>query len=233
VSTISTHDLTVRYGDLVALDNVSVTAAPGLTVVIGVNGSGKSSLLGAICGAVQPASGTVRIGDESAALARQQGAVAFVPQADAVDRDFPVTVRQVVEMGTNAANVSRRDGRRRAHAAIERVGLAGLEQRQIGELSGGQRRRVMVARAVAQEAKVLVLDEPDAGVDSSARSDIYALLRSFVDDGRTVLMSTHDLASVPDIADHAIVLHRRVIAEGSPSAVLTPHVLAQAFGVAP
>ncbi|PKQ26405.1 MAG: ABC transporter [Actinobacteria bacterium HGW-Actinobacteria-4] len=233
MTTITTQGLRVTYGEVVALDDISLTVEPGLTVLVGVNGSGKSSLLGAISGSVRPSAGTVMVDGQPASQARARGAVAYVPQLDVIDRDFPVTVHTVVEMGRYASRASRVEDRAAIAQAIDRVGLSGLERRQIGELSGGQRRRVLLARALAQQAEVLILDEPDAGIDSGARQTFYALLRSFIDEGRTVLMATHDLASVPDLADHAVVLHQRVIASGKPRDVLTPEVLAQAFGMKP
>jgi manganese transport system ATP-binding protein len=231
VTTIETRGLRVSYGEVVAVDGVDLAVGPGLTVLVGVNGSGKSSFLGALAGAVRPSAGSVTIDGQPASEARARGAVAYVPQADAIDRDFPVTVRTVVEMGRYTSHASRAEDRAAIAQAIDRVGLAGLERRQIGELSGGQRRRVLLARAIAQDAQALILDEPDAGIDSGARQTFYALLRSFIEEGRTVLMATHDLAAVPDLADHAVVLHQRVIASGVPREVLTPEVLAQAFGV--
>lgn len=230
---IATHGLTVAYGEVLALADVSIEVPPGLTVLIGVNGSGKSSLLGCIAGSVRATAGHVTIAGADAGEARARGDMAYVPQADSVDPDFPVTVRHVVQMGRFAAPGTRAEHRQAVADAIARVGLEGLERRQIGELSGGQRRRVLLARALAQDAQALVLDEPDAGIDTGARRDIHAVLRELVHDGRTVLMSTHDLASVPDVADHAIVLHQRVIAEGAPADVLTPEVLARAFSGTP
>ncbi|MEX0914129.1 MAG: metal ABC transporter ATP-binding protein [Demequina sp.] len=227
---LATHGLTVSYGEVLALADVSITLPPGLTVVVGVNGSGKSSLLGALAGSVTPTAGTVTVDGADAGRARARGQVAYVPQADAVDRDFPVSVRTVVEMGRYATEASRAEHRDAVARAMERVGLTGLERRQIGELSGGQRRRVLLARALAQDALALVLDEPDAGIDVGARRDFHAVVRELIDEGLTVVMSTHDLASVPDVADRAIVLHQRVIAEGTPAEVLTPEVLARAFG---
>lgn len=231
MTVIGIRGLTVAYGELLALQDVSVTVNPGLTVLVGVNGSGKSSLLGAITGSVRPAAGSVTIGGQPAGVARSRGEVAYVPQADSVDRDFPVTVKDVVHMGTYAGHSSPASRRAAVSKAIARVGLTGLERRQIGELSGGQRRRVLVARALAQDAPVLIMDEPEAGIDTGARRAFYAMLTEFVAEGRTIVMATHDLGSVPQLADHAIVLHRRVLAEGAPADVLTPAVLSRAFGV--
>lgn len=230
MTVLEVRDLDVRYGEVHALDSVSIDAGPGLTVLVGVNGSGKSSLLAAIAGAVPPAHGTITVDGAPVALARQAGHVAYVPQLDAIDRDFPITVSQVVAMGCYASNEPKTTRRSRVARAINQVGLDGLEKRQIGELSGGQRRRVLIARALAQQAQVYVLDEPDAGVDPAAREVLYRVLRELTQAGRTVIMATHDLSSVPDNADHAIVMQRRVIAAGPPAQVLTPVVLARAFG---
>lgn len=230
---VRVHDLTVRYGDILALDAVSAAFGPGLSVVIGVNGSGKTSLLRTIAGVHPHAVGAVVIGGEEAARARAAGAVAFVPQADGVDWGFPVSVADVVEMGRYGRREGRGPRREAAAAALDRVGMGGHARRQIGELSGGQRRRVFLARAIAQEAPVLVLDEPLAGVDTTAQTAFHSLLRGLADEGRTVIMSTHDLGSIPDLAGHVVVLHQRVLAAGSPAKVLTPAVLARAFEGAP
>ena len=229
-TSVRVDNVTVAYGEVLALDAVSAEITPGLTVLIGVNGSGKSSLIKTIVGAVKPLSGRIWVGDERASKARANGKVAYVPQAESVDWDFPVTVQDVVSMGGYATHggVSRSE----VGHALERVGMGDLSHRQIGELSGGQRRRVFLARAIVQDAPVLVLDEPATGVDPSAQKSFHRVLKSLVGEGRTVLMSTHDLASVPDLADDAIVLQQRVIAQGPPAETLTPEVLARAFGAA-
>ncbi|WP_062378570.1 metal ABC transporter ATP-binding protein [Demequina pelophila] len=228
---VEVRGLTVAYGEVLALDDVSFAVGPGLTVLLGVNGSGKSSLLAAIAGSLVPTRGTVHIDGGDAAVARRAGRLAYVPQADAVDRDFPVSVSEVVAMGTYARHVSHAHLRVAVRDALARVGLDGLERRQIGELSGGQRRRVLLARALVQDAPTIVLDEPLGGVDAGVQATFYALLRELVGEGRTILMSTHDLASVPDLADRAILLHQRVIADGPPREALTDDLLARAFGV--
>jgi len=230
MTSIEIAGLTVAYGEVLALDDVSAVVEPGLTVLIGVNGSGKSSLLGAIAGSVTPTRGRVLIDGDDAAVARREGRLAYVPQADAVDRDFPVSVRDVTGMGLYAHRLGRAETRARIAAALERVGMADLAGRQIGELSGGQRRRVFLARAIAQEAPTIVLDEPLGGVDAGVQATFHGVLRELVAEGRTVLMSTHDLETVPDLADHAIVLHQRLIAAGPPRDVLTDDLLARAFG---
>ncbi|RJU02997.1 metal ABC transporter ATP-binding protein [Arthrobacter frigidicola] len=228
-------NLTVSYNDVRALDGVDVSVETGsICGLVGVNGSGKSTLFKALMGLLVPAAGTVELYGRTSREARQRGLVAYVPQAEDVDWDFPVSVADVVAMGRyGLMGPSRRASaadRAAVDAALERVGLAGLRRRQIGELSGGQRKRAFVARSIAQDAKLLLLDEPFAGVDRSSEATLTALLKELRDEGRSVLMSTHDLAGVSQLCDSAVLLHNRVLARGRPSDVLTPSNLALAFG---
>jgi len=235
---LDVRDLTVRYGDVLALDAASVRLARGhVTGLIGLNGSGKSTLMKADMGMVRPQAGTVGVLGRTPAQARREGLVAYVPQAEDVDWTFPVTVRDVVTMG----RYGRLGPLRRARPgdvavvdlALERVGLAALADRQVGELSGGQRKRVFLARCLAQEAPVLLLDEPFAGVDQHSEAGITALLRDLVREGRSVLLSTHDLQALPALADDVVLLGTRVLASGRPADVLQPHHLARAMGLDP
>jgi len=230
-ATVEVQGLAVRYAELSALSDVTVSFSPGVTVVVGPNGSGKSSLLKAIAGIVPHASGSIRIDDQPAAEARAQGRVAYVPQADVLDSDFPLTVQDVVAMGTYAQSTSRVHTRATVAEALAQVGVSPLAHRQFGELSGGERRRVLVARALAQHADVILLDEPTAGVDNSAQQTLADVFRALAARGVTVIEATHDLHGYASRADAAVVLHRSVIASGDPSAVLTPEVLARTFGV--
>lgn len=230
------RDLSVRYGTVRALDDVSLSLVPGrVTGLLGMNGSGKSTLFAAIMGRVRPTSGRIELFGDAPARARRSSLVAFMPQAEDVDWDFPISVREVVMTG----RYGRLGPARRPHAAdraavttaLERVGLASLAHRQIGELSGGQRKRVFVARAIAQEARLLLLDEPFAGVDTGSVASITQLLRELADDGRSILVSTHDLGGVPELCDDVVLLRNRVIFHGPTEEALAADNIARVFGL--
>lgn len=235
---LEVRDLSVRYGDVVALDGACLTLGRGrLTGLIGMNGSGKSTLFKAVMGMVRPEGGSVKILGRTPAQARRAGLVGYVPQSEDVDWSFPLTVRDVVAMGRygrlGPLRRARPVDRTATDAALERVELADLAGRQIGRLSGGQRKRAFVARCLAQEAAVLLLDEPFAGVDKRSEATLSELLRALVADGRSVLVSTHDLHALPALADDAVLLQRRVLLTGTPAHVLRPENLALAFGLDP
>ena len=228
--------VTVRYDDVTALDGVSLAVEPGRVCgLVGMNGSGKSTLFKALMGLVKPVAGTVRITGLPPAKARKSGLVAYVPQSEDVDWSFPLSVRDVVMTGRyGQMGPSRRPrpaDREAVNNALARVELADLADRQIGRLSGGQKKRTFVARGIAQSASVLLLDEPFAGVDKRSEATITALLRQLAAEGRTILASTHDLHALPQLADEAVLLMRRVLAHGTPEEVLEPAQLARAFGL--
>lgn len=234
---VAVTDLEVRYGDVVALDGARLAIDAGrVCALIGTNGSGKSTLLRAVLGLVRPDRGTVLIGGRPAALARRRAAVAHVPQSEQIDVTFPIDVRTVVAQGryghlglTRRLRPADRDAVERA---IDRVGLSDLADRPIGALSGGQRKRAFVARALAQEAEVLLLDEPFAGVDAPSQATITRVLRGVADGGACVVVATHDLVGLPELADEAALLAgRRVVLHASPEVVLRPENLARAFGL--
>jgi manganese transport system ATP-binding protein len=238
VPVLAVRHLGVRYNEVQALDDVTLTLAAGrICGLIGVNGSGKSTLFTALMGLLVPQQGDVQLFGTSTASARKQGLVAYMPQAEQVDWTFPVSVADVVAMGLygrlGAARRLRAVDRAAVGDALDRVGLADLRKRQIGQLSGGQRKRVFVARSIAQDARLLLLDEPFAGVDQASQASMTRLLKTLRDEGRSVLVSTHDLAGVPELCDEAVLLHRRVLAHGAPSEVLTQENLALAFGPLP
>lgn len=233
---IEVRGLTVRYDAVLALDAVDLTLQPGRVIgLLGMNGSGKSTLFGSLMGSVKPVAGSIRLFGAEPADARRRNLVSYVPQAEAVDWDFPVSVADVVMMG----RYGRQGFTRRVRAvdraavaeALDRVGLTSYADRQIGELSGGQRKRVFVARGIAQEASLLLLDEPFAGVDKGSEATIIALLRALADEGRGILVSTHDLAGVPELCDEVVLLQNRVLFQGAPAEALTPERLALAFGL--
>jgi ABC-type Mn2+/Zn2+ transport system ATPase subunit len=163
----------------------------------------------------------------------QRRQIAYMPQIEEVDWTFPVTARDVVLMGRYFGSRPfqrwSREDRRLADAAIERVGLSGMSHRQAGEFSGGQRRRILMARAIAREARLLLLDEPFAGLDAAVQHDLLAILDELVDEGRSVLMATHDLTCVANSADEVICLNRTIVASGPPGEVLTREVLTETF----
>jgi manganese transport system ATP-binding protein len=232
---IQVQDLRVRYGDVVALDGVDLTVHAGAVHgLVGMNGSGKSSLFKAIMGLVKPTTGTVALFGSRGDASRRAGRIAYAPQSEAVDWDFPVSVADVVLMG----RYHRMGWRRRASAddhravaeALERVELTDLRDRQIGALSGGQRKRAFVGRALAQGADLLLMDEPFAGVDKRSEELLTTLLRDLAREGRTVLISTHDLIGIPGLCDRVTLLNRRIVATGTPAETLRPALLADAFG---
>ncbi|WP_369375580.1 metal ABC transporter ATP-binding protein [Promicromonospora sp. Populi] len=233
---IQVDDVVVRYGEVLALDGVTLNIAPGrVTGLIGMNGSGKSTLFKSIMGLVRPDRGRVLIDGADPAAARKQGQIGYVPQSEDVDWSFPVSVRDVVMMGRYGRQGLTRRAKPADHAAVaealDRVELTAYADRQIGQLSGGQRKRTFVARGIAQDARVLLLDEPFAGVDKRSEATIVRLLKELADDGRTILVSTHDLHALPRLADEAVLLLQRVLFHGEVSEALRPANLARAFGL--
>ena len=236
IPAISVHNVTVHYGDVRALDNVSISVTAGQVCgLIGVNGSGKSTLFKTITGMVRPDRGTVTLAGQAPALARKAGAVGYVPQSEEVDWAFPISVRDVVMMGRYGHMGPTRRPKAADRAAVDdalaRVDLIDLADRQIGQLSGGQKKRAFVARGIAQAASILLLDEPFAGVDKRSEATITTVLRELAADGATVLVSTHDLNALPKLADEAILLMRSVLMQATPAEVLHPTNLARAFGL--
>ncbi len=233
---IKVEDVTVRYGDVLALDCASFAISPGRVCgLIGMNGSGKSTLFKTIMGMIRPETGTITIDDENPTAVRKRGLVGYVPQSEEVDWTFPVSVRDVVMMGrygrmgfTRAPRTVDRDA---VDHALERVELTDFADRQIGQLSGGQKKRAFVARGIAQEADIMLLDEPFAGVDKRSEATITRLLRELASEGNTIFVSTHDLHALPGLADEASLLMRRVLFHGAPEAGLVPERLALAFGL--
>lgn len=236
MSGLVVRDLSVTYRTgLTALDNAAFELPEGsITALVGVNGSGKSTLFKAIMGFVPLRAGTVEILGMPREAALKRNLVAYVPQAEEVDWTFPVLVGDVVMMGRYGhmgwlRRPSPRD-REMARAALDRVGMAALAHRQIGELSGGQKKRVFLARALAQESRVILLDEPFTGVDVTTEEAIIELLKALRDEGRVMLISTHNLGSVPDFCDRAVLIDRRILAAGPTASVFTQANLERAFG---
>ena len=237
---VEVRKLSAGYNSHIALDDVTFTVEQGcLAGLVGPNGSGKSTLLRVILGLHKPWRGEVRIvaregsGDRPDGRASARGRTGYMPQSELVDWSFPVTALDVVLMGRyGRLGLVRRPGRsdrERAMAALERVRLAHLAERLIGELSGGEQRRMLIARALAQDADLIRLDEPLAGLDATAQHDLLALLEDLRKEDKTLFVATHDLSCVAANFDHAVLLNRRVVAFGKPADVFTEELLSTAF----
>ncbi|WP_455474215.1 manganese/iron ABC transporter ATP-binding protein [Bartonella sp. B30(2025)] len=226
--------VTYRNGHT-ALCDVSFESPTGsITALIGVNGSGKSTLFKTIMGFVHPSKGKIRIFDLPVDVALKQNLIAYVPQSEDVDWNFPVLVEDVVLMGRyghmNFFRYARARDYKAVHAALERVDMLSFAKRQIGELSGGQKKRVFLARALAQQAKAILLDEPFTGVDVTTEDKIIALLQDLREEGAVILVSTHNLGSVREFCDHTVLIKRTVVASGLTKVVFTPQNLEKTFG---
>ncbi len=231
-SIVEVRAVTAGYNSHTALEGVSFTIEPGcLAGLVGPNGSGKSTLLKVLLGLHRPWGGEVFLyGREGRP---PNGRIGYTPQSELVDWSFPVTVSDVVLMGRyGRIGLVRRPGehdREVAMEALKRVRLADRAKRRIGELSGGEQRRALIARALAQQADLLLLDEPLAGLDATAQHDLLRLFESLRTEGKTLFVATHDLSCVAADFDHAVLLNRRVIAFGRPSEVFTEEALSEAF----
>ena len=233
---ITVDDLTVTYRNgHTALRSASFSIPEGsITGLVGVNGSGKSTLFKALMGFIPIARGKVSLLGHSVKDALKKNLIAYVPQSEEVDWDFPVLVKDVVLMGRyGKMGIMRRarpEDLKVVAEALRRVGMLDFEDRQIGELSGGQRKRVFLARALAQEGKVILLDEPFTGVDVKTEEQIINLLRDLKRDGHIMLVSTHNLGSVPEFCDRTILVKGTVLAHGLTANVFTNSNLEKAFG---
>ncbi len=225
--------VTAGYGERVALEAVDMEVATGsLLAVVGPNGAGKSTLLKVMAGLLQPWRGEVEtLGARPGRLAKR---VAYVPQAEAVDWDFPVTVGDVVMMGRYPAlGRFRRPGPadlRAVHDALGQVDMVEHRGTQIGRLSGGQRRRVFLARALAAEPELFLMDEPVTAIDATTQEELMDLLETVASGGRTVIATTHDLACAAARFQTVLAVNRRVIAHGPASLILDPRLLAETYG---
>jgi len=230
---LEVHNLTVAYHRRPVLWDVDFTIPPGvLAGVVGPNGAGKSTLLKAVMGLLPLASGDVRL--FGGTLPEHRHRVAYVPQRESVDWDFPTDVQDVVLMGRygkrslfqrpNAAD------RAIAHRAIEQMGMGSYARRQISQLSGGQQQRVFLARALAQEADLYLMDEPLAGVDAATEQAVIELLRELRARGRTVIVVHHDLGSVPEYFDWVVMLNLRLVTAGPVAEAFTQEHLRRTYG---
>ena len=235
-ASISLQDVSVVYrnGHL-ALSEVSFELKESsICGLVGVNGSGKSTLFKSIMGFVKPTCGAIQICGMAVGEALQRNIVAYVPQSEEVDWNFPVSVQDVVMMGRyghmNFLRMASLEDHRKADEALDRVGMSALRARQIGELSGGQKKRVFLARALAQQGRVILLDEPFTGVDVKTEATIVDLMKELRDQGHLMLVSTHNLEAVPDFCDQVVLLNRMVLAAGPTQQVFTKANLELAFG---
>ena len=233
---ISAHDVTVTYRNgTTALRDATFEIPTGtITALVGVNGAGKSTLFKAIMGFVPAAKGEISVMGMPVREALRKNIVAYVPQAEEVDWTFPVLVEDVVMMGRYAhMGFLRRPSQADRDAvttALGRVNMLDFRDRQIGELSGGQRKRVFLARALAQDGQVILLDEPFTGVDVQTEDAIIALLREMRDEGRVMLVSTHNLGSVPEFCDRTVLVKETILAYGPTETTFTRANLEIAFG---
>lgn len=231
-SAIQVSNLTVSYGPKPALLDVSLSIEPGLLIgVIGPNGAGKSTFIKAILGFVKRDMGSVTI--QGIAAEKAKGRVAYVPQRGAVDWDFPIRVKEVAMMGRYGHVPWYRDPSEQdwqiVDEALDMVRMSEFKNRQIGQLSGGQQQRVFMARALAQGAEILLLDEPFAGVDAATERAILDVLENAKASGRTLVVVHHDLATAGEYFDRLILIKQRLYAYGPPAAVLQEDLLSQVY----
>ena len=218
-----------------ALSDASFRLGAGtICALVGVNGSGKSTLFKSIMGFVKPTAGKVRINGLPVKESLKKHLVAYVPQSEEVDWQFPVSVSDVVMMGRygamNFMRIPRAIDRQKVEESLRRVSMWEFRDRQIGELSGGQKKRVFLARALAQGGRVILLDEPFTGVDVKTEDAIIALLHELKEAGCIIFVSTHNLGSVPEFCDQVVLINRTVLAYGATADVFTAQNLAKAFG---
>jgi len=234
--TLDVHDLSVIYGNGHAALHGATFSLRGGTIcaLVGVNGSGKSTLFKSMMGFVKPSSGTVAINEAPVREALKNHIVAYVPQSEEVDWSFPVSVFDVVMMGRygamNFLRIPRAVDRQEVEQSLRRVGMWEFRDRQIGELSGGQKKRVFLARALAQGGRLILLDEPFTGVDVTTEDAIITLLRELRAEGCVILVSTHNLGSVPEFCDQVVLINRKVLAYGRTEDIFTEQNLTMAFG---
>ncbi|MEJ6394986.1 metal ABC transporter ATP-binding protein [Gymnodinialimonas sp. 2305UL16-5] len=232
-SPLAVRGLTVSYGDKPALFSLDACFPAGaMSAIVGPNGAGKSTLLKAALGLIPRVSGEISVFGQAVDQARDL--IAYVPQRASVDWDFPTTAIDVVLMGLygKLGLWQRISGAQKtlALSCLDRVGMADFADRQIGQLSGGQQQRIFLARALAQDADLYLLDEPFAGVDAATEAAIIDVLKSLKAEGRSVIAVHHDLGTVPDYFDHVFLVNLRRIAEGPVDEVFTPAILSETYG---
>ena len=234
--TIEIQNINVLYKNgHEALHDASCQIPDGsITALLGVNGSGKTTLFRSIMGVLKINSGKITIDGQSPDIAIKNNLISYVPQYDDIDWDFPILVKDVVMMGRYSyMNFMRKPNPvdyKIVEESLKKVGMDDLNNRQIGELSGGQKKRVFIARALAQESKILLLDEPFTGVDSKTQETILELIKQERDKNKIILISTHDLNIVPEICDRTILINKTVQVEGLTQDVFTKENLVNTFG---
>ncbi len=228
---VQIRGLTCGYGGPPALVDIHLDIWPGEFVgLLGPSGAGKTTLLRAILGAVQVYRGQVLV--EGQPVGRKRPPVGYVPQLETVDWNFPVTVEEVALMGLASSPwpwPTRRE-RERVHAVLERLGIAHLAKRHIRALSGGQQQRAFLARALVGNPRLLLLDEPTAGVDIKTRDDILHLLHELNHEGTTIILTTHEINAVAAHLPRVVCLNHHLVADGPPAQVFTPQILGQTYG---
>jgi manganese transport system ATP-binding protein len=232
---ISVEQVTVAYNGKVALSGADLQLKAGsISGLVGMNGSGKSTLFKAIMGFVKPVTGRILVQGLSLRNAQKQNLIAYVPQSEEVDWNFPVNVWDVVMMGRygymNFLRMPRQIDRQIVQESLERVQMWDLRNRQIGELSGGQKKRAFLARALAQQGNILLLDEPFTGVDIKTEKTMIDLLLELREIGHTILISTHDLTSIKTFCDQLVLINRTILAYGKTSDLFTEENLSRTFG---
>jgi manganese transport system ATP-binding protein len=232
---IEVDNVTVTYNGKVALHGANLLLVSGsISGLVGMNGSGKSTLFKAIMGFVKPTTGQVLINGMPIRLVQKKNIVAYVPQSEEVDWNFPVSVWDVVMMGRygymNVLRIPSATDRRIVAESLEQVQMTEFQNRQIGELSGGQKKRTFLARALAQQGTVMLLDEPFTGVDVKTEKTMIELLIELRELGHTILISTHDLASVATFCDQVVLINRTILAYGPTAEVFTQENLTRTFG---
>jgi len=235
MNALTIRDLTVSYQKEPVLFDIDLDLPAGqLCAIVGPNGAGKSTLLRSVLGLQSISAGTISICDVPTPAGTKN--LGYVPQRSSVDWDFPTNVFEVVLMGTyRSLGWFKRPGKLekdRATQALESVGMMDLAHRQISELSGGQQQRVFLARALAQDAPVTLMDEPFAGIDAASEKQIFAVLRLLKEQKKTAVVVHHDLETVAEYFDHVTLLNRRIIASGPTAEIFTPTLVAQTYGFA-
>ena len=233
---ITVDNVSVTYSNArLALYNASCYVQPGtITGLVGPNGGGKSTLFKSIMGFLSPSQGRVHFDDLSIETAQYKQLIAYVPQADEVDWNFPISVFDVVMMGRygymNIFRIPSRKDRRIVTESLERVGMSEFKHRQIGELSGGQKKRAFLARALAQEGKVILLDEPFSGIDIKTEAIMMSIFADLSERGKTLLVCSHEWGEALNRYHRLLLLNRRVLANDTPQAVMTIDNIQQAYG---
>jgi len=236
LNSIVVDDISVTYRNgFRAIHNASFTLPKGsITALVGVNGSGKSTVFKSIMGLVGLKTGKVDILGLNVKQALKKNIVAYVPQTEDVDWDFPILVEDVVMMGRyghmNMLRMSTEKDHRLVEKSLKRVDMQDYRKRQIGELSGGQKKRIFLARALAQQSEVILLDEPFTGVDVKTEEQIMDLLKALREEGKIILVSTHNLGSIPEFCDRTVFINRTILDEGPTKTVFTPTNIERAFG---